>query len=490
MDRGALGVDRHGHRHVLHVELVDGFHAQVGEAQHLGAADRLGHQVGGAADGHQVGRTVLLDRLDRHRAALGLADHGDQAGLLQHHVGELVHAGGGGGAGRADHFVAHRIDRADVVDDAVGEVHGQRLALGQHVLDALVRRVAAGQHLARQQQGLARLPTGDFFLGQRVQVDLLGLVVVRRPVHFRPFGQRRRVQARGARAVQLEMRVARGGAVRDHGDGLGGRMRREGADLDVEHRGQAAQALRADAQRVDLFIQFDAQLFQLVLRAAGQQLVHIDVFHQRLLGHQHGLFGGAADADAQHPRGAPAGAHRRNGLQHPVHQRIAGVQHGELGLVFRTAALGCDLHVDLVALDKFDVQDTGRVVARVLAREQRIVQHRGAQGVVRVQVAAAHAFVTELLQGAPGVEAHAHADLQEDVDDAGVLAQRTLAFGAHARIRQDLRHRVTRGRAFLALVGARQMADVIHGVVIADELDPVGDRLDEVFFFNDDGHGN
>jgi hypothetical protein len=34
------------------------------------------------------------------------------------------------------------------------------------------------------------------------------------------------------------------------------------------------------------------------------------------------------------------------------------------------------------------------------------------------------------------------------------------------------------------------MADVIHGVVIADELDPVGDRLDEVFFFNDDGHGN
>jgi hypothetical protein len=76
---------------------------------------------------------LSLDRLDRRRAALGLADHADQAGLLQHHGGELVHARGGGGAGRADHFVAHRVDRADVVDEAVGEVHRQLLALGQHV---------------------------------------------------------------------------------------------------------------------------------------------------------------------------------------------------------------------------------------------------------------------------------------------------------------------------------------------------------------------
>ncbi|MNS71487.1 hypothetical protein D3C72_1048590 [compost metagenome] len=148
------------------------------------------------------------------------------------------------------------------------------------------------------------------------------------------------------------------------------------------------------------------------------------------------------------------------------------------------------MHVDLVTLDKLDVQDTGRVVARVLAREQRVVQHGSAQRIVRVQVATAHAFVTEFLQGALGVKAHAHADLQEDVDDAGVLAQRTLAFGAHARIGQDLRHRVARGGAFLALVGARQVADVIDGMVVADELNAIGYRLDEVFFFNDDGHGD
>jgi hypothetical protein len=92
---------------------------------------------------------VLLDRLDGGWAAFGLADHRDQAGLLQHHLGELVHARGSGGAGRAHHFVAHRVHRADVVDDAVGEVHRQLFTLGQHVLDALVRGVAAGEHACR-----------------------------------------------------------------------------------------------------------------------------------------------------------------------------------------------------------------------------------------------------------------------------------------------------------------------------------------------------
>jgi hypothetical protein len=85
--------------------------------------------------------------------------------------GELVHARGRGRAGRADHLVAHRIDRADVVDDAVGEIDRQRLALGQHVLDALVRGVAAGEHLAVEQQHFAGLPARDLGARQRVEID-------------------------------------------------------------------------------------------------------------------------------------------------------------------------------------------------------------------------------------------------------------------------------------------------------------------------------
>jgi hypothetical protein len=105
----ALRVRRHGDGHVAHVELVDFFHAEVGEARHLGTLDGLGRQVGGAAHRHQVGAVVLADRFDRNRPALGLADHRDQAGCAEHHQGELVHPRGGGRAGGADHFVAHRL---------------------------------------------------------------------------------------------------------------------------------------------------------------------------------------------------------------------------------------------------------------------------------------------------------------------------------------------------------------------------------------------
>ena len=43
--RLALGVDGHGHWHVLHVELVDGFHTQFGKGHHARLFDRLGDQV-------------------------------------------------------------------------------------------------------------------------------------------------------------------------------------------------------------------------------------------------------------------------------------------------------------------------------------------------------------------------------------------------------------------------------------------------------------
>ena len=147
MQRLAVCVDRDGDRHVVHLELVDGLHAEVLEREHARLADRLGHQIGGAADGDEIRRLVFADRLDRRRPALGLAYHGDEARAPEHQVGELVHARRRGWTRRADHFVAHWIDRADVVDHAVGEVHRQLLAAREHLLDALVRRVAAGEQL-------------------------------------------------------------------------------------------------------------------------------------------------------------------------------------------------------------------------------------------------------------------------------------------------------------------------------------------------------
>src|SRR5258706_11186646 len=62
-----------------------------------------------------------------------------------------------------------------------------------------------------------------------------------------------------------------------------------------------------------------------------------------------------------------------------------------------------------------------------------------------------------------------------------------MAFGGHARVDEDLRHRVLRGGRFLAQVRLVQRLDVVDRVVVADELEGVGYRLDEVFFA-DGGH--
>src|SRR5206468_12482077 len=134
-------------------------------------ADGVRYQIGGAADGDAVHGFVLLDRLDADWAAFGFADHADEAGLFQHRRGEPVHARSGGGAGGADDFVAHRVDRADVVDEAVGEIDWQLLALVQDFDHALVRGIATRKEFAGEQQAVAGFPAGDLFLIKSIEID-------------------------------------------------------------------------------------------------------------------------------------------------------------------------------------------------------------------------------------------------------------------------------------------------------------------------------
>ena len=104
------------------------------------------------------------------------------------------------------------------------------------------------------------------------------------------------------------MRMARGGAVGDHGDGQIGGVCGSVEHLDVEDGGEAAESLGADAEAVDLVVKLDAEFFSSGLRAAGDEVLNVDGVHEGLLGEEHGFFGGAADADAEH---SPGGTSRR-----------------------------------------------------------------------------------------------------------------------------------------------------------------------------------
>ena len=272
--------------------------------------------------------------------------------------------------------------------------------------------------------------------------------------------------------------MARRRAVRDHRHRLAGGVGRVHRDLHVEHGGQAAQALRADAQRVDLVAQLDAQLLESCSagRAACSSYMSMSSISASL------AISIAFSAVPPMPMPSMPGGHQPAPIVGTVFstqstRRVARVEHHELALVLAAAALGRDLHVDGVAGHQLHVHHGRRVVLGVLALELRVGDDRRAQHVVGVEVAAAHAFVDGVLDAAgEALEAHVHADLQEHVDDAGVLADRPPAFGAHLRVGQDLRDRVLGRRALLALVGARQVGDVVGRVVVADVLQRGGDR--------------
>jgi hypothetical protein len=85
------------------------------------------------------------------------------------------------------------------------------------------------------------------------------------------------------------------------------------------------------------------------------------------------------------------------------------------------------------------------------------------------------------------VPTHVHAHAHEHGDDTGVLADRAVAGGAHARVDQDLGDRVTRGGRLFAQVGLVHGLDEVDGVVVRDELQGVGNALNQVVLL-DHGH--
>jgi len=180
-------------------------------------------------------------------------------------------------------------------------------------------RIAPGQQFTGQEKRVAGFPISQIFLPHSLQIHPTcrrrGVPGYRRPV----FQTRRRKRGR-ARPIQSEMDMACGGTVGDQGHGQGCRMGGIVEDLDIEYRRHSAQSLGADAQSIDLVIQFDAKDLHRVGGAPCLEQAHVDGRHEGLLGQEHGLLGSSANADPQHPRRAPPGAQGGDGGQNPIHQ--------------------------------------------------------------------------------------------------------------------------------------------------------------------------
>ena len=159
---------------------------------------------------------------------------------------------------------------------------GSFLAAIEHVGHALVRGVAAGEELAVEQQHFAWFPGSNF--GARDGVEIHAARSTHVVGELGPVFERGRIEKHRPRAIEHDVRVARGGAVGNHGHGQVGGVARRVQHLHVEHGGQAAQSLRADAQPVHFVIELDAELFRRGLGAARDEFLNVDGVHQRLFG--------------------------------------------------------------------------------------------------------------------------------------------------------------------------------------------------------------
>ena len=84
------------------------------------------------------------------------------------------------------------------------------------------------------------------------------------------------------------------------------------------------------------------------------------------------------------------------------------------------------------------------VVAGIFALAIRIAENRGAQNIVRMRIGLTNAFIDHVGEAHIALPLHVHTDPDKNRDNAGVLADRPMTHGAHARVDQNLCHGVFR----------------------------------------------
>ena len=276
------------------------------------------------------------------------------------------------------------------------------------------------------------------------------------------------------------MYVARCSTVRHHSHRLVGGVGWKVFNLHIQHRGESTQPLGANAHGIHFFKQLKTQLFGTRLSAPRLQLMNIYGFHQRFFGQHHRFLRCAAYAYPQDAWRTPAGPHGGYNACDPVDQVVGWIQHGELGFRLAATALCSHLNTQLVTRHHPVVNNRRRVVLGVRAQPVRVLEYRRPQHVFGVVITAPYAFVDHLVNRQLRVPLDIHSNIHIDNDNAGILANRSLANRAHAGVNQHLIQCSLGGRRFLSLVSTAQCPDKIQRVVIGNKLQSVCHTLDQV----------
>ena len=84
------------------------------------------------------------------------------------------------------------------------------------------------------------------------------------------------------------------------------------------------------------------------------------------------------------------------------------------------------------------------IVPGIFALAIGIAENRGAQHIVWVGIGLTHTLINHIRKAHIPLPLDVHTDPDKYCDNAGVLADRTVAHGAHARVDENLSHSVFR----------------------------------------------
>ncbi len=105
------------------------FHTEIFKGHHPGFTDSFGYEVSCPTNSHQIHRSMRFNRINGDLSSFSLTNHADQPGVFEQRAGKFVHPCRCCRTGRTNHFLAYRINRADVVNKLVIKIHPFRQRL-------------------------------------------------------------------------------------------------------------------------------------------------------------------------------------------------------------------------------------------------------------------------------------------------------------------------------------------------------------------------
>ena len=166
----------------------------------------------------------------------------------------------------------------------------------------------------------------------------------------------------------------------------------------------------------------------------------------------------------------------------PIDNAVRWIQHGHFRFVLGSATLGRDRDINGITRHNRVVNNRRRVVFgidRLPAGRPRL-KHAD---VVGMGVRATNAFVDHVVQRHFGIPSDIHADLNEDGHNAGVRQIGRLPM-AHIRELMRICAMDLGCLRLFTLIGLTNALDEVLGVVVANELQRIGNAVNQIVLTN------